>query len=241
MRDVLYYRDENSSTELIITTDNSGGVGLKEQDLVRVPNDVVGYYAARVALMEHLSVGGSPQMVIVQNFTGDHAWNEYKSGINKAMNELGLDSVPMIGSSETNFTLLQSAMSVTVIGKSVVKRDHTPVHAEFAVIGTPLIGQDVVNMEDKVLPLTLFNYLLSQKGIYEIVPIGSKGIQAEWDMLCNRNKLPWLGIRADDSISLKQSAGPSTCVLISFDPAKLAYIKKATGSYFHLLSISADE
>jgi hypothetical protein len=235
MRDVLYYRAENHSPELVITTDNSGGVGLKDQDIVTVPNDVVGYYTARVALMENLSVGGSPQVILVQNFTGDEAWDEYKFGINKAIEELGLGPLPMLGSSESNFTLVQSALGLTVIGKSMEKRVQTPIHAEFAVIGSPLIGLDVVIMQDQILPLSLFKSLLSQKGIYEIVPIGSKGIQAEWDMLCQRNELPGINLETDDAISLTQSAGPATCVLISYDPDQLTCIKKETGSYFHLL------
>lgn len=43
------------SQSLVVSCDNSGGIGLKEKDLVQVPYEVVGYFSFRVAVMECLS------------------------------------------------------------------------------------------------------------------------------------------------------------------------------------------
>ncbi|WP_456278487.1 ATPase [Bacillus sp. AK128] len=239
MRDGIYLQVESAS-EFVITADNSGGIGLKEQDFVQVPNEIVGYFSARVALMENLSLGGAPQAIILQNFSGDVVWEEYRKGIDRTLRELDLPSLPLLGSSESNFNLVQSALGLTIIGKrnEKLKNNNTTEAADFAVLGTPLVGLDVITNQDQVLPLPLFNSLLSHEGIYEIVPVGSKGIQVEWDMLCQRNNLPWTNLETADGISLTQSSGPATCVLISYDPTQLNSIYNKTSRYFHPLTKS---
>ncbi len=234
MRDVLFYLIDDE-TELVISTDNSGGIGQKAGDIVKASDELVGYYTARVALMENLSIGGLPIALTIHNFSGESSWTSYKQGVEIAVEELGLLQLPHLGSSETNFTLEQSGFGLTVIGRTGVKRNHTPEHAEFAVIGTPLVGLDVLTQTDQVLPLSLFTNLLSIEGVYEIVPIGSKGIYHEWKLLCNRNQLPWITCETSDNIDLLQSSGPATSVLISYEPSKEESIKKITGSHFHMI------
>jgi hypothetical protein len=232
MRDVIFQRI-NEETDLVISIDSSGGIGLKESDIVKVPNEVVGYYTARVALMENMSVGGEPFALLLQNFTGDAAWDAYKLGAEKALQELHLPSIPILGSSETNSSLLQSAFGVSILGRVSQKRVNTPEGAYFAVIGNPLVGEEVVKQEEKVLPLSLFHSLLSVFGIYEIVPIGSKGIQYEWKLLCERSELKLASCHSTDGIDLEKSSGPATSILISYDSSMEAIIKKIAHTYFH--------
>jgi hypothetical protein len=234
LRDVIFGRVDEE-TELVISTDSSGGIGVKENDIVNVPNEVVGYYTARVALMENMSVGGEPFSILLQNFTGDESWDAYKSGVEKALNELSLSSLSILGSSETNFSLLQSALGLSVVGKVSEKRMYTPKGANFAVIGSPLVGEEVVKQEGKVLPLSLFRSLLSVGGIYEIVPIGSKGIQYELNSLLERSELKCNQYYCKDGINLDKSSGPSTSVLISYQPSKEDSIKRIARTYFHRL------
>ena len=46
----------NSET-LVLASDNSGGIGLKDMDMVKTPYDVVAYYGFRVAVMEWIALG----------------------------------------------------------------------------------------------------------------------------------------------------------------------------------------
>ncbi|MFL6559685.1 MAG: ATP-binding protein, partial [Bacillus sp. (in: firmicutes)] len=64
MRDIVRI-PFNGEDSLIIACDNSGAIGMKEHDLVRVPYETVAYYAFRVAVMECIAAGGVPISVLL--------------------------------------------------------------------------------------------------------------------------------------------------------------------------------
>jgi hypothetical protein len=231
MRDVLFL-PLSETEELVIAADCSGGIGLKEADIVKVPYETVSYYGARVALMEVMSVGADPIAVVLQNFVHDKAWNHLVEGIHRALKELHL-SIPITGSSESNFLLLQSAASVTVIGK-VNKKDKrigiTPQGAKFAVLGEPLVGDDVMRRQDRVLPLEMFHKLLKLPGIYELVPIGSKGILHELELLLKINGFESKKVFCP--LPMHVSSGPATSILISYQQDTEDMMKEIVEKYF---------
>ena len=59
----------NSET-LVLASDNSGGIGLKDMDMVKTPYDIVAYYGFRVAVMECMAAGGAPISVVCIIFAG---------------------------------------------------------------------------------------------------------------------------------------------------------------------------
>ena len=63
----------NDSETLVLASDNSGGIGLKDMDMVKTPYDVVAYYGFRVAVMECIASGGAPISVVLHNFCGDES------------------------------------------------------------------------------------------------------------------------------------------------------------------------
>ena len=107
----------NENEVLVLASDNSGGIGLKDLDMVKAPYDVLAYYGLRVAVMECMAAGAVPISVVMHNFCGDDPWNALVSGIEKGLHELGMTNVPITGSTESNFSLLQSALGMIVIGK----------------------------------------------------------------------------------------------------------------------------
>jgi hypothetical protein len=227
MRDVLCL-PLNEKEELVLAADCSGGIGLKEDDVVRVPYDIVGYYGARVALMELMSVGATPKAMVMQNFVEDEAWNELVRGVKQAMNELQL-SLPLTGSTESNMPLKQSAVGWTAIGtveKEKKRIGVTPPSARWAVIGEPLVGEAVLEKNDRMLSLSLFRSLLQFDGVYEMIPIGSKGILHEWQLVHGDRPLQC-------SLPLTASAGPATCVLISYEGEKEEELRALTSSLFY--------
>ena len=154
----------NDSETLVLASDNSGGIGLKDMDMVKTPYDVVAYYGFRVAVMECIASGGAPISVVLHNFCGDEPWKDLVCGIEKGLQELGLTNVPITGSTESNFSLLQSALGMIVIGKRdrVIPEETILLdQMKFAVIGSPLVGEEVLNKEGEVLPLSLFQFTLS--------------------------------------------------------------------------------
>ena len=78
---------------LVVTTDNSGGIGEKEADIVYAPNEVVSYFAARVALLEQWAAYAEVESVIIHNFSGEAAWQAYLNGVEKLLEEVGLASI----------------------------------------------------------------------------------------------------------------------------------------------------
>ncbi|MBP1969964.1 hypothetical protein J2Z83_002072 [Virgibacillus natechei] len=217
--------------ELVITADNSGAIGEKSRDEVHTSNSVVGYSALRVAMMECLAVGAEPRTIVMQNFTGDNAWEDYKNGAEDVLKALKLDMLPITGSTESNFASLQSGLGVTVIGTRIEgNRDPEWTGEEaFAVIGAPLVGNEVLEKQDEVIPLALFQQLCQMEEVKDVLPVGSKGVAVAWRKWTKReNKLSC-------DVDLEKSAGPSTCVLIAFGNSNIEIIREVTGVYFHML------
>ncbi|TRM12095.1 hypothetical protein FH966_10600 [Lentibacillus cibarius] len=217
--------------ELVIASDNSGAIGEKAHDAVNTPNTVVGYFACRVAVMECLAAGGEPQTIVMQNFTDDDAWKDYQRGVGLVLDELMLNGLPITGSTESNFASLQSGLGLTMIGTRTVgeKFEFTGDEA-FAVIGTPLVGKEVLDQPDKLAPLSLFQRLCRMDSVKALCPVGSKGITFAWRAWTKRaNEL-------DGVMNLEKSAGPASCFLIAFDKENEERIREVAGSFFHWLT-----
>ncbi|WP_078413030.1 hypothetical protein [Priestia abyssalis] len=236
MRDVLFL-PLGEKEELVIAADNIGAIGEKECDNVSVSYKEVAYYSLRVAMMEILSIGAHPLSVTISDFNGESAWHLYEQGIESVCHELGLEPITIVGSSETNFSLMQSAVGFTLIGK--VKKEEkrmarTPRNASFAVIGSPLVGEEVLEQSEKILPLSLFRKLLSEEGVYELIPVGSKGIGHELHVLRQLNGHDFSLGSVD--LPLDKSAGPATCVVISYKVERESVIRELCGELFQPLA-----
>lgn len=231
-RDVSLVR-LNELESLVIAADNSGGIGLKEKDFLKTPYDVVSYYGFRVAVMECMAAGGKPISVVVHNFCQDDAWEPIMIGIERGMKELGMKNIPITGSTESNFTLLQSALGVIVIGKrAVTYREQvvSPRDMELAVIGSPLVGHEVLDCAKDVLPLSLF-YELCQLEDIVILPIGSKGIMHEVRNILDDDTIISERLKCD--VDIGKTAGPSTCVLMAFKPELESLLVQKCGHLYH--------
>lgn len=220
----------SSELELVIASDNSAAIGRKKLDAVQVDHSVTAYYATRVAYMDLLRVGAKPKAIVLQNFTGDQVWEAYEKGVRQLLAETEYADLPITGSTESNFATVQSGLGLTIVGtrvRPVNKQQEINENTLFAVIGKPLVGHEALEQSEHIAPLFLFEQLRKCKAVIDLVPVGSSGIQAEWQQLTGkRNSL------ASD-LNLNQSGGPATCFLIAYDSQAQEEIKKLTGSYFH--------
>ncbi|MDN4525757.1 ATPase [Fictibacillus fluitans] len=217
---------------VVIAADNSGGIGSLPMDEVNVPYEVVAQYGARVCALEVLAAGAVPVSFIIHSFNGEEAWGNLVTGAQKTFAELGLDTIEITGSTESNMNMIQSASSFTMIGRGAreeLKMGITPADAEFAVIGVPLVGDEVMASPEEVISLSLFSQLLKTEGIYEMLPVGSKGIRHELEVLCGSSE------KFRSTLPMDKSAGPSTCVLISYDKKQQSAITNLCGMLFHEL------
>ncbi|MCA1062884.1 ATP-binding protein (plasmid) [Cytobacillus spongiae] len=222
--------------ELILASDCSGGIGMKEADGVTADPETVGYYCFRVAVMECLSVGAQLQAVQLLNFTSEDAWEEYTRGVKKGLMELGLDGIPITGSSESNMILHQSAIGITCIGKRKKLRHSFPTAADlaYALIGTPLVGDEVIMQHTSVAPLSLFMRCVHHSSVIDILPVGSKGVFRELSLLIEKP------VRREDitsSLNLDKSGGPATSFIISYNKEDEIDVKKFAIPFFHPLHL----
>ncbi|WP_027954550.1 hypothetical protein [Halobacillus kuroshimensis] len=222
--------------DLVISSDNAANIGEKDADHIQAPYPLVAESMFRVAFMENYAVGAEPLSILLHNFSGEGVWQPCVDRVNELTEGLGL-SVSVTGSTESNFPLQQSALSLTVMGKvspSKVKTGCTPEYAAFAVIGEPLVGQEVMEKQDRIAPLSLFKELADHPSVFEMVPVGSKGILYELQEMLKANDLAET-FPEHCSLDINKSGGPSTCFIISYKKEEEAALRKAAGALFHPL------
>ncbi|MDF2788993.1 MAG: hypothetical protein K0S80_2091 [Neobacillus sp.] len=236
MRDIITI-PLNNEESLIIASDNSGGIGMKAGDHVQVSYETIAYYSFRVAAMECIATGGEPFSVVLHNFCGDNTWNELVNGIQKGLAELKLEDVPITGSTESNFDLQQSAVGLVVLGKLAISKISEKAFSndfKFAVIGSPLVGNEVIDNKDQVVPLSVF---LEVTKIREILvwPVGSKGILYELNQMFTN--IEFTKDMLNTNLDVLKSSGPSTCFIIAFEQDQEEALKKIANAFYHSITI----
>lgn len=215
-RDVTLLHMENEET-LVISCDSIGGIGEKKEDRVQAPPEVVGYYGARVALMEVIALRAKPLALInTLSVEMENYGERILAGIEKAVRELPRDVVmPVTGSSEENFPMVQTALGVTVIGTLEKKADLPPKTdggESLFLVGLPKVGEGVLADEGEVLSMEDLYHLINHRGVKDILPIGSKGIAHELEVLGEEGGK--VDRETHREIDFFQSGGPSTSALV---------------------------
>ncbi|GHH96837.1 ATP-binding protein [Neobacillus kokaensis] len=238
MRNVLTLPFEGGSF-LIISSDNSGAIGMKEHDHVHVPYETVAYYSFRVAAMECIAAGGAPVSVVLHNFCGNEPWEELVKGVQKGLFELGLFDVSITGSTESNFQLMQSAFGVIVIGKKTADKKSEIQNfnsVNLAVIGQPLVGDEVIQRGNEVVPLSVFLEVSKLNGVLAW-PVGSKGILYELQRMFPELELTKEKVESD--VDLCKSSGPATCFICTFNNEQKELLNKLAENFIHSLKINS--
>lgn len=93
MRDVIMIPISNDE-DLVIAADNSGGVGQKLFDYVKVDYETVAYYGLRVALSECLTVGAKPLAIVMQNLIGEEEWSHLQKAVKPFSRNLSANRFP---------------------------------------------------------------------------------------------------------------------------------------------------
>lgn len=237
MRNVLTIPMEQTNT-LIVAIDNSGAIGMKKDDLVHVPYETLAYYSFRVAAMECIAAGGEPTIVMLTNFCGDEAWEELTGGVKKGLEELQLNDMVISGSTESNFKLQQSAVGIMVLGKKSGQSEKEINYQEslkIAVIGKPMVGNEVVEQAGQIAPLLLFQKISRLKGV-TVWPVGSKGILSEMNHIFKNRKISKDNVIT--AVDILKSSGPSTCFIVLYEEERETEVKYLAESYFHSVQIA---
>ena len=219
--------DFDENRYLGIACDSCGGIGYKEQDMVKASPQLTAYHTGKVVLAELMSMGFTPfiladGLAVEMNDTG----KQLIEGFNEVLSKLSFD-VHLTGSTEENIRTVQTSMGITCIGlcdKDKLKFNKTKSGDLCLIIGLPMVGNEVVNNPDKALDIEDFEKLFHCDFIKEMLPVGSRGIECELNDLLKYNGLNFK-YESNISIDLKKSGGPSTSCIVTLSKDNLEEVK----------------
>lgn len=227
IRDLTLIKLENKQT-MVVACDSCGGVGMKPKDILKVPEVQVGRFTARVALLEVLCSGA--EIVTVTDAVCNEmepTGREIISGIREELKAAGLRDVVLTGSTEENFHTFATGLGVTVIGiaaNNKLKVNNIKEQALIVSIGIPKVGAEInLDGDNEIVDYVSVYKLLEQKCVYEIVPVGSKGMAYEVEQLALNNRGAFQ-MEGSVKVDLKKSGGPATCIIAAIDVSSFDYI-----------------
>lgn len=227
VRDLSLIKLDNSSS-IVIACDSCGAIGMKEGDVLKVPASYVGRFTARVAMMEVLCAGAEV-VTITNNVCNEMqpTGMEVIKGIKEELASAGLEETVLTGSTEENFKTISTAVGITVIGAAEHQKlrvNNVKSDAIVICAGLPKVGDEIDYVMDKeIVSYSVIKELLSCSEVYEIVPVGSKGIAYECTQLAEGNKLV-MDFKAIQQVDIFKSGGPATCVVAAVKPEAIDYI-----------------
>lgn len=214
---------------LTIACDSCGGVGLLDGDTIKADGFNVGYHTTFVALAETLAIGAQPLFITdtLSVSLGSYG-KSILYGIKAAAEEAGLNPKNSItGSSEENFKVKSTGIGVTVLGqieKENFKPNPTEISYDVVVLGTPLVGDEVIKHKTEILNLATIKTMIHHQSVLDIVPVGSKGILYETNQMAETLGMTFLENTSNPGM-IRKSAGPATCAVMAISQGSYSIIK----------------
>ncbi len=196
---------------IVHTCDSVGGVGSLEYDNLKVEMNFVALVTLKVALVENLSLGARPLSVGLSfcNSSGYVA-----SAIDLVKKFLGekFTDVDIVVSTEKNFPTVQTGMGVSVVGfaRSLRVGGAAPGYGVY-LLGTPLVGVEYLQRLHEAMEFDDLVNLLKLSDVGEVIPVGSKGVLREAELLAENSGLRFVPDRVEHWLG--KSAGPATCAV----------------------------
>lgn len=218
----------NKEEVLVIACDSAGGLGQKVQDQVKVSNRILGKYTVKVPLKEVMSLGAEV-ITVIDNLAVEYepTGREIIAGIKESLALID-KSECLNGSTEENIKTVQTALGITVIGKTTLKKlkryTSSPKNNIITAVGLPLVGEKLLQNKSQAVNFNQFLQLKKLNYIDQFLPVGSKGILYEARILAAENNCEFKFI--DSGIDLEKSAGPASVVLLSLQEKDLSKLKK---------------
>lgn len=217
--------DINEKCTMVIACDSCGGIGIKEGDSLKVPTIYVGKFTVRVAIMEVMCSGA--EIITITNAVCNEMYDtgaEVIKGIEEELKMAGISDMTLTGSTEENFKTISTGIGITAIGmanKKNLKVNSIKEEAVIVSIGIPKVGNEINFVkDDEIVCYEAIKKLVKSEDVYEIVPVGSKGIAYEAEILAKNNGYK-LEFKENSIVDIRKSAGPSTCVIAAVNLEKL--------------------
>jgi len=215
---------------LVVAVDSDGGIGPRQNDVVKVSDYLLGRFAMRVPLMEIRCCGALPLAAFdMLTVPLDQGGSEIIRGLRAELMEADLaEDFPLSGSTEENVPTSMTGVGTTLLGL-VHEDDFRPgtSRAEDVVLcaGLPKSApDDEVRLDDKEnVRHSHIRALLGLQGVHDVLPVGSRGVLYEAKEMATSAGLGFVESQGVD-LDLRKSAGPSTCALVSVGVSESASV-----------------
>lgn len=204
---------------LVVACDSSGSIGSKPHDTFPSTPAFVAHCATRVAMLEVLSSGARPELIVDTLSVEMHPTGaEMISEIRRMAASIGLDHDRVTGSTEDNVESLVTGLGVTILG-SALRSELRPGTSEpgdvVLCLGLPASApQDTLVPDDpRMVPIETVARVLAIEGVHDALPVGSHGTGFEIAELARTSQLQF--VSGEHNLDLDTSGGPASCVLIS--------------------------
>jgi hypothetical protein len=141
------------------------------------------------------------------------------------------------GSTEENIPTSETGLGITVIAlvdTSDLVISNSRAGDVLVAVGLPRVGDEVLKSEEEIADLEDMQNLLSLSYIYDILPVGSKGVKYEAELLADINNLN-LSL-SEVEFDLHKSAGPATVLLATLPKNRLNDLKKKIDKTINLIA-----
>ncbi|MDW5327853.1 hypothetical protein [Plantactinospora sp. KLBMP9567] len=204
---------------LVSACDAAGGIGAKPDDFEQASPVSVGYFCMRVALFELLTVNAAPCSVsCTLSVEREPTARRLLDGINQQLREENLiDSIAYVISSENNFPTLQTSLGVTATGLARRRgffRERIREGDQVVQLGECLVGGDARVDHPQMIDLRTVRFLMRDRFVHEVIPIGSGGVEGETAQLAARG----VSVAMERGPELRRSGGPATAALVVASP-----------------------
>ncbi|MBC2184709.1 alpha-L-fucosidase [Listeria sp. FSL L7-0253] len=215
---------------ILTSCDISAGFGEKAHDGLMVAPEVTARLTLRVALMEMIASGA--EIVSVSDVVGaemEPTGRRVIAGLKDELAKANLSHIELNGSTEENMKVTQTSVGVLVTGfatKAALKLVNVHEAAVLFAFGEPIVGAEVLQKMTEMPDYRLVKKLVAHSAVFEVVPVGSKGMAYEANLLARLNN----GVfNASDTIGeeiMNKTAGPASVILAAVKADDVAVFER---------------
>lgn len=209
----------NREQYLVGSCDSCGGIGMKDLDAYKISWIITGRLTTRVTLLEVLSTGAAVKMMTVAISNEPYPTaDRILEGVKEELDFAGLSELPIAISTEKNMITQQTGLGISVVGvaqKNQLRIGTSQPGDDIFCLGLPKVGPEITKPDDlEIVQIIDILSLLEISGVHDIIPVGSRGIRREAELLAASVNT---GLHIDSycPLDLDKSAGPSSCLIFS--------------------------
>ncbi|MBC2249206.1 alpha-L-fucosidase [Listeria sp. FSL L7-0123] len=202
---------------ILTSCDISAGFGEKAHDGLMVAPEVTARLTLRVALMEMIASGA--EVVSVSDVVGaemEPTGKRVIAGLKDELTKANLSHIELNGSTEENMKVTQTSVGVLVTGfstKAALKLVNVHEAAVLFAFGEPIVGAEVLQKMAEMPDYRLVKKLVTHSAVLEVVPVGSKGMAYEANLLARLNDGIFTASDTFSEEAMNKTAGPASVIL----------------------------